>query len=292
MSRSMPRSRTRAELDFLLRVDSPTMANAIERFGVRDRTEGFFGGDIQCAFPELGNMVGRALTVTMSNAPGPLAQREGYWRMWHALEEMEGPTVLVIADVSGAPSRVAYAGEIMSRLAARLGGVGMVTDGALRDVAEVRALGFHYFMRFPVVSHANYEIVSVGDPVNLGGQRVMTGDLLHGDQNGISADSVGDDGPATQGGSESPGNRVCRYGVHRQSGIQPHRLRTAKRLWLPRVAESRSGLSAQSAVGSPPMLAKPVYAKHSGRRSSQPSPASSLRLSRRNLARTAGPVTS
>jgi 4-hydroxy-4-methyl-2-oxoglutarate aldolase len=185
MSRSMPRSLTRAELDFLLRVDSPTVANAIERFGVRDRTEGFLGGDIQCAFPELGNMVGRALTVTMSNAPGPLAQREGYWRMWHALEEMEGPTVLVIADVSGAPSRVAYSGEIMSRLAARLGGVGMVTDGALRDVAEVRALGFHYFMRFPVVSHANYEIVSVGDPVNLGGQRVVTGDLLHGDQNGI-----------------------------------------------------------------------------------------------------------
>ena len=105
--------------------------------------------------------------------------------MWEQLEAMTGPTVLMIADESGAPQRVAYAGEIMSRLARRLGAVGIVTDGALRDLAEVRALGFHYFMRYPVVSHANFEIATVGEPVELDGQRVETGDLVHGDTNGI-----------------------------------------------------------------------------------------------------------
>ncbi|MCU1442783.1 MAG: RraA family protein [Cryobacterium sp.] len=173
------------EQRFLADVDSPTIANAIERFAVRDRTEGFIGGAVQCTFPELGSMVGRALTVTMSNAPGKPAQRDGYWQMWDALAEMDGPVVLVISDGSGAPERVAYSGEIMSRLAQRLGAVGMVTDGGLRDIEEVRAIGFHYFMRFPVVSHANYEILSVGEPVNVDGQRVNTGDLLHGDRNGI-----------------------------------------------------------------------------------------------------------
>lgn len=98
---------------------------------------------------------------------------------------MAGPVVLMIADVSGTPHRVAYAGEVMTRLARRLGAVGMVKDGALRDVAEVRALGFHYFMRYPVVSHANHEIATVGEPVELDGQRVETGDLVHGDANGI-----------------------------------------------------------------------------------------------------------
>ena len=173
------------EREFLLSVDSPTVANAVERFAVRDRTEGFIGGQVQCVFPDLGSMVGRALTVTMSNAPGAPAQREGYWRMWEALEQMEGPVVLVIADASGAPERVAYSGEIMSRLAQRLGAVGMVTDGALRDVDEVREIGFHYFMRYPVVSHGNYEIIAVGEPVNIDGQRIVTGDLLHGDRNGV-----------------------------------------------------------------------------------------------------------
>jgi len=176
---------TDREVEFLRSVDSPTIANAIERYKIRDRTEGFIGGSVQCQFPELGSMVGHALTVTMSNAPGAPAQREGYWRMWEALEAAPDPTVLVIADASGEPHRVAYAGEIMVSLAMRLGAVGMVTDGALRDVNEVRALGFHYFMRYPVVSHANYEILSVGEPVNIDGQRVVTGDLVHGDANGV-----------------------------------------------------------------------------------------------------------
>ncbi|GAB3598149.1 RraA family protein [Microbacterium tumbae] len=182
---STTRPLTDEELAFLTSVDSPTVANAIERFAIRDRTEGFIGGNVQCTYPELGSMVGRALTVTMSNAPGAPAQREGYWRMWEALEAMEGPVVIVVADASGAPERVAYAGEIMSRLAQRLGAVGMVTDGALRDIDEVREIGFHYFMRYPVVSHANYEIASVGQPIDIDGQRVRTGDLLHGDRNGI-----------------------------------------------------------------------------------------------------------
>ena len=176
---------TDADLSFLESVDSPTIANAIERFKVRPLTEGFIGGEVRCSFPELGPMVGRALTVTMRNPCGRTASREGYWRMWEQLEATAGPTVLMIADESGAPQRVAYAGEIMSRLARRLGAVGMVTDGALRDLAEVRALGFHYFMRYPVVSHANFEIATVGEPVELDGQRVETGDLVHGDANGI-----------------------------------------------------------------------------------------------------------
>lgn len=172
-------------LSWLKTVDSPTLANAIEKFEVRDRTDGFIGGRIVCQFPELGFMVGRALTVTMSNAPGPVATREGYWQMFDALAAMEGPVVLAVQDVSGEPHRVAFAGEVMSTLAQRLGAVGMVTDGAFRDVKEVRALGFHYFMKYPVVSHSNFWIESVGEPIELDGQRVVTGDILHGDANGI-----------------------------------------------------------------------------------------------------------
>jgi regulator of RNase E activity RraA len=170
---------------YLQSVDSPTLANAIEKFDVRDRTDGFIGGRIVCQFPELPFMVGRALTVTMSNAPGEVAGRDGYWAMFDALAAMGGPTVLAVQDVSGNPERVAFAGEVMSTLAQRLGAVGMVTDGAFRDVKEVRALGFHYFMKYPVVSHANFWIESVGEPIELDGQRVETGDILHGDANGI-----------------------------------------------------------------------------------------------------------
>jgi regulator of RNase E activity RraA len=181
----VPNPLTDDQLAFLREIDSPTVANAIETFQVRDRCDGFVGGAVECQFPELGAMVGRAVTVTMTSAPGAVASRDGYWQMWDALAAMPAPSVLAVQDVSGAPNRCAYAGEMMATLAQRLGAVGMVTDGALRDVDEVRAIGFHYFMRYPVVSHGNFSIVSVGEPIELDGQRVESGDILHGDRNGI-----------------------------------------------------------------------------------------------------------
>ena len=174
-----------AQLDFLTGVDSPTIANALERLSLRDRSEGYIGGSVACAFPELGTMVGTALTVSVDNAVGRPARQDGYWDLWSALEAATGPTVIVMKDISGTPRRVAYAGEIMVTLARRLGAIGIVTDGALRDVAEVREKGFHYFMRHAVVSHAEFELSRVGDPVLLDGQLVHTGDILHGDANGI-----------------------------------------------------------------------------------------------------------
>jgi len=173
------------DVAFLYSVDSPTVANAIEPFKVRDRTEGFIGGEVRSLFPEMPPMVGVALTVTMTNTAGEVAGRESYWRMYEALSHMLAPSVLVVQDVSGAPSRCALAGEVMTTMAMRLGAVGMVTDGGLRDVHEVRRLGFAYFARYIVVSHGNFGVVDVGEPVTLDGQEVKTGDILHGDANGI-----------------------------------------------------------------------------------------------------------
>jgi regulator of RNase E activity RraA len=173
-----------ATVDWLQQYDSPTVANAIETFKVRDRTEGYIGGYVRALY-DAGVMVGQALTVTIGQKPGKVAARDGYWAMWEALEQMSSPAVIVMQDVSGAPERYACAGEVMATLAKKLGAVGMVADGGLRDVAEVQALGFHYFASFPVVSHGNFEILDVGVPVEIDGQVVNTGDILHGDINGI-----------------------------------------------------------------------------------------------------------
>lgn len=189
---------TPSQLEFLRSVDSPTIANAIEKLNVRDRSTGYIGAEAQCVFPELGTMIGRAVTVRMSNAYGAQGSQAGYWKLWETLDAFEGPSVIVMADSSGNPGRVAYAGEIMARLAQRLGAVGMVTDGALRDIEEVRSIGFHYFMQYAVVSHANFEVLSVGEPIDIGGERILTGDLLHGDRNGVVVipDAVIDQLPA------------------------------------------------------------------------------------------------
>ena len=171
-------------VEWLKKYDSPTVANAIETFKVRDRTEGYIGGWVRAMFDN-GVMVGQALTVTIGQQPGKVAPRDGYWAMWEALEQMPSPAVIVMQDVSGAPERYACAGEVMATMAQRLGAVGMVVDGGLRDLNEVQALGFHYFGAFPVVSHGNYQILDVGVPVELDGQVINTGEIIHGDINGI-----------------------------------------------------------------------------------------------------------
>jgi 4-hydroxy-4-methyl-2-oxoglutarate aldolase len=178
-------SLTPEQVNYLKTVDSPTIANAVETFKVRDRTDGYIGGSVGSLFPDLGVMVGQALTVKMINPSGPPAARDGYWDMWEALEKMPSPSVLVMQDASGRPSRYAMAGEVMATLARRLGAVGLVTNGGYRDIDEVHALGLHYFASQVVVSHGNFGIVEVGEPVTLDGQTIKTGDILQGDRNGI-----------------------------------------------------------------------------------------------------------
>lgn len=67
----------------------------------------------------------------------------------------------------------------------RQGAIGLVSDCAVRDIPEVRAMGFRYFARGSVVRHANFHIVCVGVPIQIHGLRIATGDILHGDENGL-----------------------------------------------------------------------------------------------------------
>lgn len=178
---------TPALLGALRAIDTPTICNAIERFKVRDRTAGFLGMEVRCLFPDLGPMVGHALTVTAeSTTPGAPPTPHGVMRMWEALAAAPKPAVLVLKSVDPEPSRSCFFGEVMAHTAKRLGCVGVMTDGGVRDLNEVRALGVHYFAAGLVASHGNHRVVEVGGPVLIAGAWVRSGDLLHGDANGVT----------------------------------------------------------------------------------------------------------
>ena len=181
----MPRL-TREQLEELRLIDSPTISNAIEQFRVRPRVEGYAGWDLRCAFPELGTTVGYAVTCTAdSTSPSRLDDR-GQMRLWEALAAVPKPAVLVIKDIGPERRRSCHMGEVMATTAKALGAVACVSDGGLRDVAEVRALGgFQYFCPGFVVSHGNPVICEVNVPVTVDGLEVRPGDLIHGDVNGL-----------------------------------------------------------------------------------------------------------
>ena len=61
----------------------------------------------------------------------------------------------------------------MATIFTRLGARGLVTDSAVRDIPEVRALRFQYFARGAVASHAHFRIVRVGVPVQILGMTAI-----------------------------------------------------------------------------------------------------------------------
>ena len=72
----MPKLLTREQLAELRSLDSPTVANAVEAFRVRDDCHGFLGMDVPCHTPEFGVMVGYAVTATAdSMTPGRARNR-------------------------------------------------------------------------------------------------------------------------------------------------------------------------------------------------------------------------
>ena len=179
---------TPGQLAVLAAIDSPTVANAIERFRVRRRIDGYADRDLRCAFPQLGTMVGYAVTCTADSTTEGRSDGAGLIGLWAALEAAPKPAVLVIKDVGPDPRKGCHMGEIMATIAKTLGAVGCVSDGGLRDVREVEALGgFQYFCPGFVVSHGQPVILDVDVPVTVHGLSIEPGTLLHGDVNGLLA---------------------------------------------------------------------------------------------------------
>lgn len=175
-------------LDALKRIDSPTVANAIEAFKVRDATEGYASLNLRCMFPELPPVVGYAVTCTVdSTTPARPRQRNQLGALYEAVHKAENPSVVVMMDIGPQPLRGCHTGDVMSTTFQRLGAIAVVTDSGVRDLEGVRqrAPGFQLFAGGTVVAHGIPTIVEIGVTVTVAGLTVRPGDLLHGDANGL-----------------------------------------------------------------------------------------------------------
>ena len=174
------------QLEALGRINSPTIANAIEMFDIRPRNVGYLGPEVRCLFPALRTMVGYAFTATISAdlpAKGQRAlQRAEYWT---ATSAVPAPRIAVIQDLDNPACRGSFWGEVNANIHRALGFIGTVTNGSARDLDEMEALGFFTFAASPSVSHAYVHLVDFGGPVRIAGEVISPGDLLHGDRHGV-----------------------------------------------------------------------------------------------------------
>lgn len=180
------KTQTASAIEYLRTIDTPTLVNAIELLHQRPNREGFTPLQIRCLFPELGRMCGYAVTAQVEtiSRTEPF-DIDGFVDLYRLVEASPKPAVIVLQEIGGFPDYAAHCGEVMATFFTRLGAIGLVSDCGVRDIPEVRALGFHYFARGSVASHGNFRIVRSGMPVQVLGMEVKLGTILHGDENGL-----------------------------------------------------------------------------------------------------------
>src|ERR1700722_9771094 len=179
---------TPVQLGQLRALTTCVVASAIETFRVRLPNTGFADSRVRCVFDEHSPIAGYAATARIRTSSPPMEGR-GYsyartdW--WSHILSIPAPRIVVIEDLDQPAGLGAFVGEVNANILLALGCEGLVTNGAVRDVNEVRLSGFQMFAGDVSVSHAYAHIFDFGGPVKVGGLIVRPGDLLHGDRNGV-----------------------------------------------------------------------------------------------------------
>jgi len=168
----------RAETAFFKRGDEKGIAEVLAKTSAADVTEALHNtGELAGIKPIVQGlkMVGRALTVW--TYPGD-------WSKPVEAIDMAGQGQVIVIDAGGMPPAVWGEKATKSCLQRKLAGV--VINGAIRDVTNIRQMKFPAFASLitPVAGEPKGQGM-IGVPVKIGGQHIRTGDWIVGDDDGV-----------------------------------------------------------------------------------------------------------
>jgi len=158
----------------------PAVITALAEAGVATVHEaqgrtGSMGTDLRAIVP--GAMMGGS-AITALCAPGD------NWMLHVAIELMQPGDVLVVATTS--PSEDGFFGDVLAEYVKLRGGAGVILDTGVRDVRVLRDQGFPVWARQVSAQGTVKETLgAVNVPVICGGQRVVPGDVVLGDDDGV-----------------------------------------------------------------------------------------------------------
>lgn len=173
-------------IESLLSWDVPTISNAIELFAVRPRTEGFADHSIREIIASGVTTIGNAVTATISSlTPACPDEQERLLRKYYELVRDTGkPAIAVIQDIDSSVLG-SFWGEVSASMHLAMGCIGVITNGGVRDLTELKRLGFRCWASSILVSHGYVHLTSVGKPVAVGGLVISSGDIVAADQHGV-----------------------------------------------------------------------------------------------------------
>jgi regulator of RNase E activity RraA len=177
---------TKEEFQDLRVLDSGAVANAIERFRGQLRNDSYAETSLVCRYPQMSPVLGYAMTLkvrtTSAPAKGTFFENTDWW---DELLALPSPRILVLQDRDRFPGGGALIGELHACILKALDCVGVITNGAVRDVGRIEGLDFQMFSGSVSVSQASSQLVHAGGTVQIGSLEISQGDLIHGDNQGI-----------------------------------------------------------------------------------------------------------
>jgi 4-hydroxy-4-methyl-2-oxoglutarate aldolase len=179
---------TPEQLTALRRLGTCTVVDAIEAFQLQLRNVGFADRTVRCCFEDLPPIVGYASTARIRTAIPPMvggayADRFDWWT---SIRSASAPRIVVLEDADPQPGVGALVGAVQGHVLHALGVVGVITNGAVRELPDLHTLGLQCFARSVVPSHAYAHVFEFDVPVRVGGLEVSPGDLIHADRHGVA----------------------------------------------------------------------------------------------------------
>ena len=165
----------------------PSQRTVLRAITGHDRTKGWFNREeTRDYMPDFGPMVGYAITVVCEPGnPEHTAIADAPARYLEYVAGLPGPGIVVVQDLDKPEVVGSFWGEVNAGFHHALGCVGTITDGGVRDIDEMRAIGFKAVARRSCVGHGYSTPVRWGVPVDVFGCRIEPGALIHADKHGF-----------------------------------------------------------------------------------------------------------
>ena len=176
------------ELAELRGCNTPTIYNGWEQITKLDAGKDSFNRE-ECRdfMPEMGPMVGYAVTVVIepSNKEHPRRNPKAWSEYRRYVASIPGPRIVVVQDLDKPRTFGSFWGEVNSNIHKALGCVGTITDGAIRDLDQMRNVGYKAIARRLCVGHAYNHPIRWNCQVDVFGRSVKPGQLIHADKHGF-----------------------------------------------------------------------------------------------------------
>jgi 4-hydroxy-4-methyl-2-oxoglutarate aldolase len=178
---------SRETFEGICQFDTCTVANAIEKFRVRLRNEGYTRPGLHCMTGGSPRLIGYAATCRIRSSDPPMSGNAYFDRTdwWSDIGHLPIPRIAAIQDLEAEYGSGSTLGEVHAAILKAFHCEGAITNGVVRDIPGVSRMRFPMFARSAAVSHAYAHMVDYGKPVEIFGLQIRCGDLLYADCHGV-----------------------------------------------------------------------------------------------------------